>query len=381
MDDTKDPDFSPAEVLEVRSLEAKLEDAIRNKKLELLAAGVSPEESSFLAEEHGRSKLEEIAVAGLEILKTDLRERARSMDHANTEYRAVLQDHWTESLDKYRLAAEGCFLAGTRLRRLAEAEDLGQQRLDLQSALTGTWARSARTALEVETLLRAGFPLGAGARARTMHEFAVTAFILSDYGTQEEHLDLGSRYLSYGAVKVLKDALEYQQHCAELGQKPLPEEEMQRYRQNYVDALQTYPDLGRSSNGWAARLPGYKRGTLKELEQMAGLNHYRPYYSWFSYDVHSNVKGDRLNMVATPDGRRYHVGLRMDGLADPADAALRALHQIVAAWGTVCELDVMTVTFLRCSRMLVNDAAEALAGAEAKIASTDTSSGPGTGRQ
>lgn len=80
------------------------------------------------------------------------------------------------------------------------------------------------------------------------------------------------------------------------------------------------------------------------------------------------MKGDRLNMVASPDGRAYHLGPRMDGLADPAHAALRALHQVVAAWGSILDLKATDTVLLLAGRLLVDEAADALVAAERALA-------------
>lgn len=352
---------------ETEDLDVRLARAILDRERELLAEGISADESARLADEYGESSLRRVASLGLPELRSDLSDRVSGLEEMTTEYLTTLSRHWASALDQYRLAAECCRLVGIRLWKHAVEEDLGRERLDLQSALAGTWARSVRTGVEVDVLLRAGLPRGAAARARTMHELAVTAFVMSEYGVLDEHVGLGSRYVAYGAVKVWRDAEEYQKHALRLGTEPLTDDEMTRYRREYDEAVSAYPRLDRP-NGWAAQLPGYRRGSFEELEQLAGLDHFRPYYSWFSHEVHSNVKGDRLNMVTSPDGRAYHLGPRMDGLADPAHAALRALHQVVAAWGSIMDLKAMDVVYLQAGRLLVDEAADALVAAERGLA-------------
>lgn len=69
-------------------------------------------------------------------------------------------------------------------------------------------------------------------------------------------------------------------------------------------------------------------------------------------------------MVTSPHGLAYHLGPRMDGLADPAHAALRALHQVVAAWASILELKALDVVLLEAAHLLIDEAADALATAE-----------------
>lgn len=233
-------------------LDVKLARAILDRERELLAEGISADESARLADEYGESSLRRVASLGLPELRFDLSDRVSGLEEMTSEYLTTLSRHWASALDQYRLAAECCKLVGIRLWKHADEEDLGLERLDLQSALAGTWARSVRTGVEVDVLLRAGLPRGAAARARTMHELAVTAFVMSEYGVLDDHVGLGSRYVAYGAVKVWRDAEEYQKGTLRLGTEPLTDDEMARYRSEYDEAVSAYPRLDAQRVGCAA---------------------------------------------------------------------------------------------------------------------------------
>lgn len=71
----------------------------------------------------------------------------------------------------------------------------------LFEALTGLHARACRVAVEIHHLLAGGFPMGALARCRTLHEIAVTMMILADFGCMDEHPDLAERFLLHEDIK------------------------------------------------------------------------------------------------------------------------------------------------------------------------------------
>jgi hypothetical protein len=76
-----------------------------------------------------------------------------------------------------------------------------------------------------------------------------------------------------------------------------------------------------------------RRARAPEVRGSAGPRpaHPRPYYSWASHEVHANPKGSRLNALDGSDGQAKLTGRTNNGLADPAQSALIALHQPTSA--------------------------------------------------
>ena len=73
-------------------------------------------------------------------------------------------------------------------------------------ALIGLYARACRVAREVHHLLSGGFPFGALARSRTLHELAVITIGIADYGRDEAHADLADRFLQHAWIARYSDA-------------------------------------------------------------------------------------------------------------------------------------------------------------------------------
>lgn len=82
-----------------------------------------------------------------------------------------------------------------------------------------------RVAAEIGTLLRSGFPEGAAARGRTLHELAVVSFVIKDASP-----DVGERFLLHDGVGRCKDAESYFANQAALGLEPLEISELEALR-------------------------------------------------------------------------------------------------------------------------------------------------------
>ena len=237
-----------------------------------------------------------------------------------------LRRHWGAALDLFYAVTVCAEEAGRDFDTRHAPAAAGRDDF-LFEALTGLHARACRTAVEVYHLLCSGLPMGALARCRTMHELAVTAMVLAEYGTEDRHADLGERYVLHADVLTWSDAKTYQEHCTALGYQPFGEAEMAEM-QNQRDAL--VDRFGRSYGseyGWAAHLVGVQRPTFRGLEQLAELSHLRPHYRRASHEVHSDAKGWALNVYERGGISYRSTGVTNVGLADPGHMALISLQQ------------------------------------------------------
>lgn len=266
----------------------------------------------------------------LESLKADSPRMLHEQRRLNAGFEKRLYKRWGIALDLFYQVEVACEEIGEQGYRAACSTVSDTNQKALLEAVSDLHARACRTALEVHELLAAGFPMGAHARARTIHELAVVSIVLSDFGSQTGHEDIGLRYMAFDRITNWRDACEYQEHVGRLHEEPFTIEEMDKIKTARDDAVQMFPDLD-TKLGWAGDLPGLKSRNLKELEVIAGLDHLRPYYSWASHEVHANPKGARLNRKDGPDGEVKLAGRINHGLADPAQTALIALHQVTRA--------------------------------------------------
>jgi Family of unknown function (DUF5677) len=177
--------------------------------------------------------------------------------------RAVRRD-WGRVLDLYYMVWVSEEEVGSEFQRI-HGNSAAERQDYLLDALVGIHARACRIALEVHHLLCGGFPMGALARCRTLHELSVTAFVLAGHGDREEHTDLAERYLLHEVVLAASDAQTYQENSAALGHEPLTAADMAALEEQRTDLITRFGVPFRSPYGWAARLFNDTSPTFRQL--------------------------------------------------------------------------------------------------------------------
>jgi hypothetical protein len=251
-----------------------------------------------------------------------LRARRRTVGRVRRQVRA----RWRKALDLFMMlvvAAEEVGVEFDEKHRPSDDEPFDP----VYDALLGLHARACRTALEVYHLLSDGLPKGALARARTLHEIAVTAMVIADYGRRTEHPDLADSFLDHEAVATYKDAVNYQLNCEALGYEPFNDEEMADMKARRDTVLAQYGPAYKEQYGWAAGLDKPTAPTFQDLEMLANASHLRGHYSWASHEVHSDAKSLVLNVSMWGDTVYRETSYSNDGLADPGHMALISLQQ------------------------------------------------------
>lgn len=285
----------------------------------------------------------------------------------NSRFEAHMTKRWGVALDRFYMVAVACEETGSDGYRSARSFDLAEDNAALLEALSGLHARACRTAFEVHHLLAAGFPMGAQARSRTIHELAVVSRVLIDASDKPGFENIGSRFLAFDSVVNALDVAEHQQYAGRLGEEPFTDEEIAAIHAARDEAISRFPNIDRRL-GWAGDLPGLKRRTFEELEVIAGLDHLRPYYTWASHEVHATPKGVRLNRVRGPWGELKLTGRTNSGLADPAQTALIALNQATASFlacpGVTSPARLVAANAIR---LLVDETCGAFAKAEIQL--------------
>ena len=275
-----------------------------------------------------------------------------------------LRRDWGTGLDLMYAAIVACGEAGQEFY-------VRQDTIDSQvEVLAGLHARAWRTAMEAHLLLSHGFPAGGMARARTLHELAVVAGVISGFGRQTGNEDLAERYLLHGSVMAYKESLSYQAHADSLGYKKMTDEEMSEMQTERAALLQRFGASFASDNGWASEVSGNKAPRFIDLEKLAELSHLRPYYTWASHSVHADSRGLALNQIEYRGHRVMVAGPTNVGLADPAQLSLDAFLQCTVSL-LLSPVDgptsVMDQLALHSLLLLIKEAKQELADVEPKI--------------
>jgi hypothetical protein len=192
--------------------------------------------------------------------------------------RRGIRRHWRKGLNSfyiYLVCAEeaGAQFNSTRRPAAAAANDL------LFEALTGLHARACRTAAEIHHLLHGGFAMGALARCRTLHEIAVTALVLGDFGRLQQHGSISEKYLLHSTVLNWQDALVFQEHAERIGEDPLDADFMRDLKASRDELVNRYGTNYRRPYGWAADLcgsPAVSVGVIMRADGRVAVGSSRP---------------------------------------------------------------------------------------------------------
>ncbi len=295
-----------------------------------LASGATEEEASVAVSHAFSEVLEDVASTVARYLVDTAPAMLRDRRRLQKAFEKRLRIHWGEALDRYFTVVVCAEEAGANFNRTNRPRAV-RDRDHVFVALVGLHARACRVALEVHRLLSGGLPQGALSRCRTLHELAVTALVLADYGRRPEHSDLANRFLLHSAVISYEDAKVYQERCQVLGTEPFSDAEMEEMQRQHDALSAKYGKKYTQDNGWAAELLAPERPTFKALENLAKLAHLRSYYKWGCHEVHSNSKGLHLNDYERGGVVYLSTGPVNIGLAEPGHLALISLYQCTAA--------------------------------------------------
>lgn len=186
--------------------------------------------------------------------------------------------------------------------------------------------RACQITYEILTLLKSGFPDGAIARWRTLHELAVLSFFIFD---NDEELAL--RYIEYEGIENAKEMFEYQKRCGKLGYKPLLWKEIDRIKQRRRELIMKYGQEFAEEYGWTCSVLEKSKRNFKGIEEQVSLQHLRPFYKMACDQIHLGPKGNVISLALMGDNDRtnfYLCGASNYGLADPGQNAAISLVQI-----------------------------------------------------
>jgi hypothetical protein len=310
-------------------------------------------------------------------LAAEMRERASairvSVERERAEHRAELSRLLGRAFDLYLAVAQLSDEAVSHVleRRQNEARSSSSVLDSRLLVLSALHARMSRVVTEVHALASDGLPRGALARARTGHEIAVLATLLSEHGAPDgDHPDLVRRFLDHARVQVYQDATAYQAFGAgDLGEGLLTE----LHRASEQAVTDHGKDL-KGIYGWATVLfPPGRRLQFPDLEELAGLRHTRSFYKWANHDVHATARSLELNTRAAGERRvRYATGRTLVGLAEPLSMALHSQLQVMIALLTGTGEPENMVSLVTCTTLsaMVRDTDEELIAASERADST-----------
>lgn len=285
---TSDRLWKPWDLSEGNLLQ-QVEDAIERG----LVQGLSQDEAERKVLEAFQEGLDELVDASGQRMAETLRSNAPAMlareRWRQRSFERRLRWVWGDALDLLQevIVCAHELGAGFQLAfgNVADEED---HRFEV---LVSLHARACLVSMEILTLLRSGYPLGATARWRTLHEITVVAAVIGD-GDQ----DLALRYRRHANAEAYEDALLWQHHRPEGTRSTLEPEELAELKVLHDEALADYGPKFAEPWRWAEPANGGRVPSFYRLEQIAGLGHLRPNTREASHLVHAGARGTEFGL-------------------------------------------------------------------------------------
>jgi Family of unknown function (DUF5677) len=183
-------------------------------------------------------------------------------------------------------------------------------------------ARAFLIADEVLELLTAGFPSGALARWRSLHEVSVVAAVIAGHDEAT-----ATRYLEHEIVGRAKSADDYQRYGEALGEDRLDASVLEEILAQRRALVTRYGKRYNKDVGWAEHL--VSDPNFRSLEVLAQRDWLRPYYSLANNPVHAG-SGNLINEIGMSDARVLLTGPSASGLIDPIQLTAVSLAATVA---------------------------------------------------
>ncbi|WP_147286122.1 DUF5677 domain-containing protein [Streptomyces corynorhini] len=278
-----------------------------------------------------------------------------------------LKKRWGVAFRVFQIAQACAQEAGERaLKR--EIDGLTSEQQACRHALIELHAKACRVTGEVHALLSCGFPEGALARCRTLHEFSVTASVIGNSMDDAAHRDLAQRFLDHEIIANLRQAKQYQMDHRSLNLSPVEDGLIERLEERYDEVIAKYGEEFKREYGWAKKY--CPDDNFRALEGKAGMAHMRSYYQWASGEVHSGARGVRLNSSEFRGQRILRVGKTNSGLVEPASMAMNSLYQatvVLLVKGAGGEVDMADLVSMKALEVLRKKTFEEFSAAQAVV--------------
>jgi hypothetical protein len=348
--------------------------SIDDQFIEYITATLSDADNSSMTEDSLQDITQEAVTPFTEAMGNKVAERIlhdartfRRNRKTDEGFNRRLRKHWGQAFKLFTITQSCAQEAGERTLQKATTE-LTEDQLACRRALVELHAKACRVTGEVNVLLSNGFPEGALARCRTLHEFAVTASIIGDSVNDATHRDLAQRFLDHDIVNRLRNAKQYQADQNHLNLSPLDDDLIDQLEERYQEVLVKYGDEFKREYGWAKKY--CPDDNFRALEKKAGMAHMRTYYQWASSEVHSSAMGLDSNRSIFRGQQILRVGKVNAGLAEPAAMAINSLHQTTVSLmvrGTGDQVDMTDLITMKALEVLRKRTTEEFLEAEAAV--------------
>ncbi len=279
-------------------------------------------------------------------------------------FRERLEERWGKPLRQLRMlltmSREWCEWTHNREKSLSK-----HPKKALREILIRLLVRACQVTDEIVCLLENGFADGAMARWRTLHEIAVVAAVISQYGE-----DIAERYVAHQAVESKRAMDKYLVCCKQLGYKTLSARAQAKIVEAYDRAVAKYGKTFKSDYGWAASHLKKEKPTFADLEAAAGRAEMRSHYQMGNDNVHAGIKSMFVRLGLLDNYNGLLAGRSNAGLTEPGQNTAHTLTQL-AAIVCISEPSFDDCVIADMLRMLRDEIPQSFARAEAQLRRDD----------
>lgn len=253
-------------------------------------------------------------------LLADIREASAGFEARNF-------DRWKPSFNHLEMMWSIAQELGEMHGEAIKTQD-GEDNNPTMAALAHIFPRALLVAQEIICLLRGGFPDGALARWRSLHELTVTAMYVAKHGE-----DAAVPYLLSFHFAARRAAHQMNEHSERAKIRSFSDDELKEF-----DARCAWAEkiLGRKitkdKNGeWPAIMQTHTN--FAAIEKDVDMDHWRPRYKWASTHTHAHHRPiDKLLGMAEADKEVHLVGASNSGFVGPFEMTAITLTQITTTY-------------------------------------------------
>ncbi|MGV2942511.1 DUF5677 domain-containing protein [Mesobacillus sp. LC4] len=244
-----------------------------------------------------------------------------------------------------------------------EQKEKNEKHNFIMNVLFKLHSRSVQISKEVLVLLKNGFPDGALARWRSLHENNVIFQILTkNFEDIDFTFDLIKRFMDYSEIERQKEAIKYQNAAPKLGLDKFDVNELQEHEKRKKDILSLYGNDFEKPNFWAKPIFKYEPKVIyfSHLEREAQLDTLNPYYNQSNYQVHTSPKGifQSIGFIENFNQQTFYLfGGSNYGLSIPGQLTAISLFQTTTQFLTL-NPNIDTLVIAEAISMMVNDCIE-----------------------
>lgn len=270
-----------------------------------------------------KEEIEEASPAVLESIRRQAEENLKEWRRLKSDFVERNLSKWGRALDLLEVhncvaTESGALHSGKLLQGIDSNDDV------LLEILTRLHARGCLRSKEIICLLENGFPDGAHARWRALHEINVTASFLLKHGP-----DAALLYRQHKYVESFRAARGYRKFQPRLNVEELDSDLFSDLEEQSRRALQEHGQNFKRPYGWAVPFISAS-ANFASIEEDVDLDHWRPYYKLASYNVHAGPKSLEPLLGTPKEADILLAGPSDAGFADPAHSAAISLSQLTA---------------------------------------------------